>query len=254
MVLQEPFAGGASVFHRLDARAKFIAALVYSVVVAVAGDCRVLALAVVFSAGLLAASRLDAGRLARRLVVVNAFVAFLWLFLPWSVPGRQVASLGPIAVTHEGLMLALRLTLRCNAIVGACIALLGTSRMVDLAHGLRALKVPAKLVVVLFFCVRYVQVIHGEYHRLVDAMKIRGFRPRTNGHTYRTYANLVGMLLVRSHDRAARIYEAMLCRGFTGRFPGLGGGHLRRRDVAAAAGIVVFTLLLVGLEWMATTR
>ncbi len=254
MAFREPFARGTSLLHALDPRAKLVAALVYSVVVAVVGDFLVLALAIIFSAGLLVAARLDAGRLARRLVVVNTFVAFLWLFLPWSVPGEVLARWGSIEVTREGLVFALRLTLRCNAIVFACIALLGTSRIVDLAHGLRELRVPEKLVVVLFFCVRYIQVIHGEYRRLVDAMRIRGFKPRTNLHTYRTYANVVGMLLVRSHDRAARIYEAMLCRGFRGRFPGFGQGRLGRRDVVAAAGIVAFTLLLVGLEWMAIAR
>ncbi len=252
MAVREPFAQGSSLLHGLDARAKFVAACVYSIVVAVAGDFLVLVLAVLFSLALLGAARLDAARLLRRLVVVNAFIAFLWLFLPWSVPGQIVAALGPIEITREGLLLALRLTLRCNAIVWACIALLGTSRIVDLAHALRALRVPEKLVVVLFFCVRYIQVVHDEYRRLVDAMRVRAFKPRTNLHTYRTYANLVGTLLVRSHDRGARIYEAMLCRGFRGRFRSLGQGRIRARDIAAAVVVVAFTILLVGLEWIGT--
>jgi cobalt/nickel transport system permease protein len=254
MPLQEPFAQGSSLLHGLDARAKFVAALVYSVVVAVVADLFVLALAVVFSVVLLVMARLDVGRLLRRLAVVNAFVAFLWLFLPWSVPGDIVATLGPIDITREGVLLAFGLTLRCNAIVCACIALLGTSRVVDVAHALRALWVPEKLVVVLFFCVRYIQVVHDEHRRLVDAMKLRGFKPRTNLHTYRTYANLVGTLLVRSHDRAARVYEAMVCRGFNGRFPSLGQRRIRAGDIAAAVVIVAFTVLLVGLEWTATGR
>jgi len=252
MAVQEPFAQGSSLLHGLDARAKFVGAFVYSVVVAVVGDFLVLVLAVLFSLALLGAARLDTARLVRRLVVINAFIAFLWLFLPWSVPGTIVAEVGPIEITREGVLLALQVTLRCNAIVWACIALLGTSRIVDLAHALRALRVPEKLVVVLFFCVRYIQVVHDEYRRLVDAMRLRAFKPRTNLHTYRTYANLVGTLLVRSHDRAARIYEAMLCRGFNGRFPNLGEGSIRGQDVAAAVVVVAFTILLVGLEWIRT--
>jgi len=248
--MQEPFASGTSSLHMLDPRAKLVAAAVYSIVVAVIGDFLALVVALVFAAVLLSLARLDAGRLLRRLVVVNAFIAFLWLFLPWSVSGEALAKWGPITVTREGVLLAIRLTLRCNAIVCACIALLGTSRIVDVAHALRALRVPKKLVVVLFFCVRYIDVIHAERRRLMDAMRIRGFRPRTNAHTYHTYANLVGLLLVRSHDRAARIYEAMLCRGFDGTFRSLGEGRLGRRDVAAAAGIIVLALVLVGLECM----
>ena len=49
-------------------------------------------------------------------------------------------------------------------------------------------------------------------------MKMRGFRPRMNWHTYRTYGYLVGMLLVRSLERSERIVAAMKCRGFRGRF------------------------------------
>jgi cobalt/nickel transport system permease protein len=254
MPFEEPFAQGQSVLHRLDARAKLVCALVYACVVAVLRDARVLAAAVAFSGGLLLLARLDARRCAWRILVVNVFIAFLWLFVPWSVPGRVVAEVGPLHVTREGLILAARLTMRCNAIVLALIALLGTSRVADLARGLRLLRVPEKLVVVLFFCVRYVQVIHDEYRRLLDAARIRGFKPAMKVHTYRTYANFVGMLLVRSHGRAARIHEAMVCRGFNGRFPGLAQGRVRVLDVAAAGAVVAFALLLVGLEWMAMAQ
>ena len=119
MAVQEPFAQGSSLLHGLDARAKFVGAFVYSVVVAVVGDFLVLVLAVLFSLALLGAARLDTARLVRRLVVINAFIAFLWLFLPWSVPGTIVAEVGPIEITREGVLLALQVTcghvLRCWA-------------------------------------------------------------------------------------------------------------------------------------------
>jgi cobalt/nickel transport system permease protein len=99
-----------------------------------------------------------------------------------------------------------------------------------------------------------VQLIVDEYGRLADAMKVRGFRPGTNRHTYRTYANMLGALLVRSHDKAARVYEAMVCRGFSGRFPTLKETRLRRVDVAAATAIVAFTAALVVVEWMTMTH
>jgi cobalt/nickel transport system permease protein len=254
MAIEEPFAQGRSFLHRLDPRAKLVAAAVYACVAAVLRDVRVLGLGVGFSAALLLAARLDGRRLARRVLVVNAFVAFVWLFVPWSVDGETVVQIGALRVTHEGLLLALRLTLRCNAIVLALIALLGTSRVTDLARALRLLRTPEKLVLVLFFCVRYVQVIREEYRRLIEAAKVRGFRPAVRLHTYRTYANLIGVLLVRSHDRAARVYEAMLCRGFKGRFPTLKEPRLRGVDVTAGAIIVVFTAALVLLEWMAITH
>nr|WP_307258251.1 energy-coupling factor transporter transmembrane component T [Kaistia dalseonensis] len=47
----------------------------------------------------------------------------------------------------------------------------------------------------------------------------RGFRPRSSRHTWRSHGNLIGMLQVCALDRSRRIEEAMLCRGYGGRFP-----------------------------------
>ena len=252
MALTEPFAAGNSLFHRLDPRAKLVAAIVWSVAFAVLADLRVLLLGLVVAVLLLITARLDPPRLLRRLLLVNFFVAFLWLFLPWSVSGRTVASWGPIVVTHEGVLMALRLTLRCNAIVGVWIALLGTSRLTAVAQAMRALRVPEKLVLILLFCVRYIQVIHDEYARMAAAIRLRAFVPRTTGHAYRAYANLVGMLLVRSHDRAGRVHEAMVCRGFDGRLHTLDGHRLRAQDIVAAAAVTAVTLALVVMECLTT--
>jgi cobalt/nickel transport system permease protein len=62
------------------------------------------------------------------------------------------------------------------------------------------------------------------------AMRVRGFRPGSNRHTWRSLGYLVGMLLVRSLERAERVRAAMLCRGYTGQFPALTSGPLLPRD------------------------
>ena len=252
MTLTEPFASGNSLLHRLDPRAKLVAVIVWSVPLALLNDLRVLLLGLAISTTLLIAARLDPARLLKRLLLVNLFVAFLWLFLPWTVDGRAVATWGPLVITHEGLLLALRLTLRCNAIVAAWIALVGTSRLTAVAHALRALRVPERLVLILFFCVRYIQTIHDEYARMAAAVRLRAFKPGNSVHAYRTYANLVGLLLVRSHDRAARVHDAMVCRGFDGRLHTLDARPLRARDMIVPALLSVLTLALVVIECLTT--
>ena len=84
-------------------------------------------------------------------------------------------------------------------------------------------------------------------------MRIRAFNPRPELRTYRTYANLLGTLVVRSHDRAERVQRAMLCRGFSGTWPLLREPRLRAADLAAALVMLVFITTLVVLEWMTTT-
>lgn len=227
----ESFAGGTSLFHRLDPRAKIVAACGFAAVVAVTRDVWTLAPALGLAFGLVLWARLGPGPLLRRLLLVNGFVALLWLFLPFNYPGQPAFSIGPLTASREGLEFALALTLRTNAIVLATIALMGTTPVFDLVHALQHLHLPVKLVHLAFFCYRYIEVIQREYLRLRSAMRIRCFRPRTSLHTYTSYAYLVGMLLVRSYERSQRVYQAMLCRGFKGSFPVYRHFHLERRDL-----------------------
>ncbi len=111
------------------------------------------------------------------------------------------------------------------------------------------LRVPKKIVHLFFFTYRYIHVIHREYLRLVSAMKVRGFRPGTNMHTYKTYAYLVGMLLVRSSDRAERVLNAMICRGFRGNFYSLSAFSLKPHDVISLVLMLALILALGVLEW-----
>jgi cobalt/nickel transport system permease protein len=168
----------------------------------------------------------------------------LWAFLPFTVPGHTLFEMGPVAPSREGLALAAAITLKTNAIVLATIALLGTSQAFSLAHALVHMRAPAKLVHLFFFFYRYISVLHEEYSRLRTAMRVRAFVPRTGGHTYRSYAYLIGMLIVRSFERSERIYHAMLCRGFHGHFPVMSHFHLRGADLAFGALMALATIFI----------
>ena len=84
---------------------------------------------------------------------------------------------------------------------------------------------------------------------MVNALKIRAFQPRTSLHTYRTYAYLVGMLLVRSYDRSERVRNAMVCRGFKGRFYDLSEFSLRPFDFVMIFVFFMVLILIVLLQW-----
>lgn len=241
----EEFALGDSFIHKMDPRAKIVAALVFSVVVALSQSLHGVAVAMIFPAVLIALSGIGLKKVALRLAVVNAFIVFLWLFLPFTVPGEVVFSWGPLNVHREGLLQALLITLKSNAILLTVMVLLGTSPIFSLVHALSHMWVPDKLVHLFFFCFRYIHVIHEEYHRLAHAIKIRGFKPGTNMHTYRTYAYLVGMLMVRSFDRSSRILAAMKCRGFRDKFYILHHYEMKNYDYVLTASSMLFSGLLL---------
>jgi cobalt/nickel transport system permease protein len=92
--------------------------------------------------------------------------------------------------------------------------------------------------------------MHMEYQRIMKAVRVRGFRPGTNLHTYRTYGYILGMLFVRSYDRAERIRAAMLCRGFSGRFYDLSTFVFKPADWLAVAFLLVAVGGIVCMHWM----
>ena len=242
----QEFSLGASFIHRMDPRAKILSALVFSAAVSVSNSVGASFLAALFPAALIVMARISPRLALSRLAIVNGFIAFLWLFLPFSVSGHPLWSIGPLNVTSEGLHTALLITLKSNAIVLATMVFLGTSPFFDLAHALGLLGLPDKLVYLFYFSFRYLSVIQDEYHRLVEAAKVRGFQPGTNLHTYRTYAYFIGMLLVRSFERSGRILDAMKLRGFHGKFYVLHQYHIGPFDyVLAGASALVSTALVI---------
>jgi len=248
-VIQEPFAIGGSPLHQTDPRLKIILATAYSFLVAVLQGFPALLTALVLSIALVAIARLDSRALFRRLGLANGLILFLWLLLPFTFPGKPLASIGPFALSLEGVRFCAQITLKSNAIILALIALVATSPIATLGYALHRLHVPAKMVLLLLLTYRYLFVLEQEYERLARAMRMRGFRPQTSLHTYRTYAYLVGMLFVRASARAERVHQAMLCRGFTGRFRTLKTFTLARRDWIwpFAAGCAMSGLIM--LEW-----
>jgi cobalt/nickel transport system permease protein len=226
---------------------KIIVTLFFSVVVAVADRYVSLLGALLFSVGVVTIARLRVKEIISRLFIVNSFIFFLWLVLPFSFPGESIYTLGSLNISREGIKYALLITIKSNSIVLAGIALLSTSTIFNLIHALRHLHFPDKLTQLFFFSYRYIQTIHSEYIRLNNAVKIRGFKPQTNFHTYRTYAYLVGMMLVRSYDRSKRVYNAMLCRGFKGKFWTLNHFVFKKSDLVTGtimiSGIIGLVLL-----------
>lgn len=241
----EELSQGKTFVHRLDPRVKIITTVFFSVVAATCQTVAAAAAILVFPIVLILAAGISLRLALTRLLVVNTFVLALWFIVPLTSSGEILFTLGPLDFHRQGIVKCVVITLKSNAIVLTIMGLLGTSSIFSLVHALGHMGVPDKLVHLFFFCFRYVHVIHAEYHRLATAMKIRGFRPRTNVHTYRAYAYLVGMLLVRSFDRAERIVSAMKCRGFRGQFYIIHHYEMKGQDYLLAASSAILTAFVL---------
>ena len=216
-MINETFAYGKSFLHRLDPRGKVIAALVFCSVIAITDRTIPLLVGLGYAFILVLLARLSWQALLKRLLIFNIFIVFVWILVLTS-PGETLYVIGPITISRTGVKIASSITLKANVIFLITVALITTIPMVSLGHALRQIGLPAKFIHLFTFTYRYMHVLEKEFDNLLRAALIRGFRPRTTMHTYRTFAYIIGMLLLRSINRAERIHEAMLCRGFCGKF------------------------------------
>jgi len=251
-MIEEQFATGNSFIHNLDPRVKIIAAVSFSVVVAVSDKFLALLPALAVSLLLIALAKLPIKRVFYRLLLVNGLILFLWFVIPFTYKGERLFGIGPLIATKEGILFAAQITVKSNAILLGMIAFLSTTPIFSFGHAMGQLHFPDKLTYLFLFTFRYIHVIFQEYRRLINAMRVRGFVPRTNIHTYKSYAYLVGMLLVRSYDRAERIHKAMLCRGFNNKYYSLTQFCLRTEDILCLSLMLGVVSGLTILQWIVT--
>ncbi len=247
-MLNEPFATGNTFLHSRDARVKLIGAAAMSLVLALNRSIPAAVAGCLITGTLLILSRPDPLAFSKRLAAINLFTLFLWLTLPLTYGGEEMLQFASLNLSRDGLRMAALITLKTNGICFCFLALLATSATVNLGHGLEKLGFPRKLTFLLLFSYRQLFVIHQEYQRLQRAASLRGFIPANSLHTYRTYSYLFAMTLVKSWNRAERVHQAMILRGFNGRLIPLNQPQLTGSDYLFLAIILSLSLLLAGLS------
>ncbi|UWQ16035.1 cobalt ECF transporter T component CbiQ (plasmid) [Aliiroseovarius sp. M344] len=242
------FGGFRSAITTLDPRMRIVVTVICAVTIVGLSDLRVLSGAMVLSMWLLAISGLPFQKTLRRMAMMDTFIIFMLVLLPFTMPGTPMFTVWGVSASWEGLWRAVEIGLTANAVILAVMTMVGSMEPVTMGHALFALKTPERLVHLMMFTIRYIDVLREEYLRLRTSMKLRGFRPGTNWHTYRSYGYLVGMMLVRAIERSERILAAMKCRGFSGRIVLLDEFRLTRADLLFAAALCTALAALVWAE------
>ena len=251
-MIEEHFIKGNSLMHSIDPRFRVIFATLFAFVIALCTKFSTLIAALLFAMVLISFVSISPIRIIRKLTSIWYFLLLLWFLLPLTFEGEPLFVLGPLEFSKDGVILASQITFKSNIILISFIAMILTMDLVTLGHSLDRLKVPEKLVHLLLFTYRYIFVIEQEYMRLIRAAKIRNFRPKTNMHTYKTYAYIMGMLFVRASKRAQRVDQAMRCRGFRGKFYSLKKFSVSKKEWIWSTFMVFGITGLVLLEWACT--
>ncbi|GAA3115750.1 cobalt/nickel transport system permease protein [Kribbella aluminosa] len=204
--------------HRIPAQVKLVALFVF--VLAVVSTPAAIFWAFGVYAGLLAGAlvtaKLPAAVVLRRLAVETPFIVFA-LLLPFVATGPRIDVLG-LQLSASGVFGAWNVLAKGTLGVIAAILLSATTAPRDLLAGLERLRLPATLVAILTFMVRYLSVVSDDLHRMRVARESRGYAGGRAGHL-KAVAGGVGALFVRSFERGERVHLAMRSRGYSGRMP-----------------------------------
>ena len=240
----ETFSQGKSLLHLLDPRVKLLAYIPFIFLTALSSDIFQVLVSLAAATTLAGIARLYSPLLFQRLLVVNVFMVFLWITLPFSISGEPLWNAGPLTASREGVTMPLLITLKANAIALYTISLPGTSTIISLSHAMLHLRFPEKIVTVFYFFYRYIGVIGDEYARMLRMLQARGFHAATSLHTIKVYAFFTGMLFIKSLERSERVYQALLMRNFHGAFPLLAHFRLKRQDLIFTFLITCFFLII----------
>ncbi len=157
--------------------------------------------------------------------------------LPWTVRrGEEFWAWGPVVLTEGGLLFAGVFLLKTFSLLLIVAALAAAAPLAAHALAARRLGAPSLFVHLFTLAWRYAHLFREEWRRTRTALRARGFRGRMGRHGRQTVGQAVGSLLVRGHERAERVGQAMRCRGFDGQFRAMGAVRVTAADVALVLG------------------
>ena len=213
----EQLAEGTTVIHRLHPLVKLAVTLIYAATVISFPRYALSAMAplALYPVVLAALSDTPWRPLLRRLVVAAPFVLFTGLaniLLERTVLFR----LGGLPVTAGGLS-CLSLIFKAFLTVSAVLLLAAATPLTELTNQLARWHIPRILCLQLLLTYRYLSVLMQEAERMHTAYRLRG-GGGAGGVRFRDAGCFLGQLLLRSSDRAERIYCAMKCRGYDGSY------------------------------------
>lgn len=174
----------------------------------------------------------------KRIAWAMPFVIGIGIFNPL-FEQRMVEFMG--MTISLGWLTFLSIVIKCVLTVAAAVLLMATTGLERLGMALRMIRVPRVLVLQLLLTYRYISLLMGELARMLRAYALRS--PGQKGIKIDAWGPFAGSLLLRSFDRAQRVYAAMCLRGFAGEYHTGAMAGWSIRDTGFLAGWSAFFLM-----------
>lgn len=165
---------------------------------------------------------------------------FFAILMPFFGTGERISLFG-LSLYQSGLLAGASIIAKGTIGVLMAIILSATTNARAILEGLARLRIPAPILGIASFMIRYLNVVNDELIRMRIARESRGFQAR-GLRSWRVLSQTLGALFIRSYERGERVYLAMLARGFQGKMPDDNAGRKTELKSAfllpGAAGIV----------------
>ena len=181
----------------------------------------------------------------KKSLVVIPFALMAFAFAPFmDDPHGRYYAIGPARVSIEGVAFLLNASARSWTAALCLVSLTESTPFNMILEGLGRLRLPPSFVTTTAFAHRYAFALLSDVARMRTAMESRMYGERW---LWRAGAigGLIGTLFLRSLERAERVHQAAVSRGFDGSFHGPAQGKTRLPDIM---------LLLVSLTLAVTLR
>ena len=253
---------GNSILHRMDPRAKIIAAVMYIVAVFLAKNLYSFALLAASTIVLIAVSAIPLRIILKSmkpLVIILLFTALINIF--WMKGDTLLFTVWKINIYLEGIINAFLIAARIFILlIGTSILMTFTTTPIALTDGLEQLLSPMKKIgvpvhefsMMMTIALRFIPTLTEETQKIMNAQKARGVDFTSGGLIKRAKA-LIPILIplfISSFRRADELATAMECRCYHGG-EGRTALHVLRyapRDFAAIGLFVVVTAGIIVLR------
>ncbi len=253
---------GDSAVHRLDPRVKIVLSIVYLVSLFFIKTFWMFLPIVAYLALVVAVSKLPPRFIFKGLKPLRWIILITFIINVIFTKGQVLVSLGPIAVTKEGLVEASFLALRLILLVLGASLLTLTTSPIALTDGLESLFKPwvrfgfpaHELAMMMTIALRFIPTLLEETDKIMKAQIARG-ADFESGNIVKRAMNMVPLLVplfinaIRRADELAIAMEARCYRGGEGRTK-LNPLVMRGADYAIFAGGMVFFGLVIACRYV----
>ena len=241
---------GDSWVHRLDARTKIIATLLYLIELFVVNNFYGFLITAATLSAVIALSKVPVKFIFRGLTAVFLIIAFTFLLNLFMVDGRVLWHWKFLTITYEGLMRAFFMAVRLVLIIIGSSIMTLTTKPVELTDGLEKLLSPFskiglpshEIALMMTIALRFIPTLMEETDKIIKAQQARG-ADFESGNLFQRAKSLIPILVplfVSSFRIAQDLALAMEARCYHG-----GPGRTRMNEIRFDRGDAVAAVLML---------